>query len=50
MIWSGRRDNMEGDMTPLLGMPLSLVGYLRSLLVWYSIQRPDKSVMLNIRG
>ena len=29
MIWAGRRDNLVGDMTPLVGMPLSLVGEAR---------------------
>ena len=41
---------MAVDMTPISGMPLSLVGYLRVLLVWYSIQRPVKIVMLRIIG
>ena len=26
MIWASRRDHMVGDMTPLVGMPSSLVG------------------------
>ena len=50
MIWAGRRDHMEGYITPIAGMPSSSVGYLRELLVWYSIQRPDESVMIQIRG
>ena len=49
MIWSGRRDNPEGDITPLSVITLSLVGYLREILVWSSIQRSSKIVMLRIR-
>ena len=30
------------DITPLVGMPSSLVRYLRMLLVWIYIQRPAK--------
>ena len=40
MIWADRRDHLEGGTTPLAGMPSSSVGYLRSLLLWCSIQRP----------
>ena len=29
MIWADRRDHMVGDMTPLAGMPSSLVGEAR---------------------
>ena len=29
MIWAGRRDHMVGDMTPLAGIPSSLVGKAR---------------------
>ena len=36
-------------MTPLAGMPSSLVGYLRVLLVWSSIKNPEENVMLRIR-
>ena len=50
MIWAGRRDNLEGDTTPLAGMPSSSVVYLRELLVWYSIKSPNESVMLRITG
>ena len=50
MIWAGRRDNLEGYMTPLAGMSSSSVGYLRALLVWSSIQRPSKNLLLRIRG
>ena len=50
MIWAGIRDHMEGDITPLAGMTSSLVGYLRVLLAWSSIQMPNKSLMLWIRG
>ena len=46
MIWADRRDNMEGYMTPLAGMPLSSVVYLRDLLVRYYIQRPSESLMM----
>ena len=37
MIWAGRSDHLEGDITPIAGMNLSSVVYLRVLLVWYSI-------------
>ena len=50
MIWAGRRYHLEGDMTPLAGMSLLPVGYIRVLLAWSSIQRPSESVMLWIRG
>ena len=50
MIWSVRRDHPEGDMTPLAVMLSSLVASLRELLVCSSIKRPDKSVILKIRG
>ena len=49
-IWDVRRDHLEGAMTNLAGMPSSSVGYIRELLVWYSIQRPYKSVMIKIIG
>ena len=49
MIWASIRDHMEGDMTPLAVIPSSSVGYLRVLLAWYSIQRPDKILMMWIR-
>ena len=50
MIWAGRRDRLEGDMNPLVGMPSSSVGYLMSLLVWSSIQSPAEILMIQIRG
>ena len=50
MIWAGIRDHLAGDMTPLDGMPSSLVGYLSVLLIWSSIQRPNKRVILWIMG
>ena len=50
MIWASRRDYLAGYTTSLLGMPSSLVGYLRVLLVWSSIQMPVKYVMLMILG
>ena len=37
-------------MTTLAGIPSYLVGYIRASLVWSSIQRPTKSVMLQMRG
>ena len=49
MIWASRRYHMEGYMTPIAGMLLPSMGYLRVLLVWFSIQRPHKSVILRIR-
>ena len=50
MIRAGRRDNMEGDITPLVGMPSSLVVYLGAILVWSSIEMPAEIMMLQIRG
>ena len=50
MIWAGIRDHLAGDMTPLDGMPSSLVGYLSVLLICSSIQRPNKRVILWIMG
>ena len=50
MIWDGIRDHMEGDMTPLAGITSSSVGYIRVLLAWSSIKRPDESVTLCIIG
>ena len=50
MIWADKRDHLELDMTPLSGMPSSLVGYIRALLVWFSIQTTSKFVMMQIRG
>ena len=50
MLWAGRINDLSGDMNPLEGMPLSLVGYQSMLLVCYSIQRPAKSVILRIKG
>ena len=49
MIWAGRKDHLVGDMTPLAGMPSSLVGEARGSLEWSSISRPDGSVMLQKR-
>ena len=40
MIWSGRRYNLVGDMTPLVGMPSSLVGEARGSLEWSYITSP----------
>ena len=50
MIWDGRRDHLERDMTPISVMTSSSVVYLSSLLVRSSIQRTEKSVMPQIRG
>ena len=50
MIWSGKSVHLEGYMNPLAIMPSSSVGYLRKLLVWYSIKRPHLRVMLRIIG
>ena len=47
MIWADRRDHLVGDMTPLAGMPSSLVGEARGSLEWYSIPRPSRIVMLH---
>ena len=49
MIWASRRDHMAGDMTPLAGMPSSLVGEARGSLEWSSIQMPDGGVILGKR-
>ena len=49
MVWDGRRDHTEGDMTPLAVMPSLRIGYLRQLLVCPSIQSPVESVMLFMR-
>ena len=46
MIWDGKRDNLVGYMTPLLGITSLLVGEARGSLEWSSITMPDKSVML----
>ena len=46
MIWADKRDNLLEDMTPLVGMPLSLVGESRGSLEWSSIPRSAVSVML----
>ena len=46
MIWSGINDHLVGDITPLAGMPSSLVGEARVSLEWYSIPRSSGSVML----
>ena len=48
MVWSGRRDNLVGDMTPLVGMSSSLVGEARVSFECSSIPRPSGSVMLKI--
>ena len=50
MIWASRGGHMAGNMTPLLGIPLSLEGYPRALLAWLYIQRPSKSVMMWVIG
>ena len=49
MIRDGRRDHLVGDMTPLAGMPSSLVEEARGSLGWFSIPRPSVSVMLQKR-
>ena len=49
MIWAGRRDHLEVDMTPLMGMPSSLVRYIRVLLVCLYNQSPAKHLLLKIR-
>ena len=49
MIWSGRRYNLVGDMNPLVGMPSSFAGEAMGSLEWYSITRPDGSVMIQKR-
>ena len=49
MIWAGRRDNMVGDMTPLACMSSSLVAEARGSLVWSSIPRASKIVILQKR-
>ena len=41
---------MEGDMTPLSGIPSSSTGYPRLLLVWFCIQRPSNIFMLRMGG
>ena len=46
MIWADRRDYLVGDMTPIEGMPSSLVGEERVSLEWYSITKPSVSVIL----
>ena len=47
MIWDGRRDHLVGDMTPLAGMPSSLVGEARVSLEWSSITKPSVSMILH---
>ena len=49
MIWAGRRDHMVVDITPLAGMPSSLVGEARGSLEWSYIPRSVVSVMLQKR-
>ena len=49
MIWAGRRDHLVGDITPLAGMPSSLMGEARVSLGWSSIPMPVGSVMLQKR-
>ena len=46
LIWAGRRDHLVGDMTPLSGMPSSLVEEARGSLEWSYICRPARIVML----
>ena len=46
MIWADRRDHMVGEMTPIAGMPSSLVVEARGSSEWSSITRPAGSVML----
>ena len=38
IIWGGRRDYLEVDMTPIVGMPSSFAVYPRILLAWSSIK------------
>ena len=49
VIWYGRRYHMVVDMTPLAGMPSSLVVEARGSLKWLSIPMPARSVMLRKR-
>ena len=42
--------DMGHTPTLLAGMPSSLVGYLRVLLVWLYIPRTEKIVIMYIRG
>ena len=46
MIWAGRRDHLLRDMTPLTGMPSSLVVEVRGSLEWSSIPRPAVSLII----
>ena len=49
VIWAGRRDHLVGDMTPIVGMPSSLVEEARGSLELSSISRPSVSVILQKR-
>ena len=40
---------MTGYITPLVGIPSSLVEYPKGLLVWLFIQSPTKILMLHIK-
>ena len=46
MIWVVRRDHLVVDMTPLAGMPSSLVVEAKVSLEWFSIPRPSGIIML----
>ena len=49
LILAVRRDHLVGDMSPLAGMPPSLVGEARGSLEWSSIPRPSGILMLQKR-
>ena len=46
MVWAVKRDHLVGDITPLAGMPSSLVEEARVSLEWSSITGPARSEML----
>ena len=48
MIWSGIIYHLEVYMTPLAGMPSSLVGYIWLVLVRSSIKKTTTILMLQI--
>ena len=49
IIWDGRRDHLEGDMAPLVGMPSSLVGEAKGSLEWSFTPMPAGIMMLRKR-
>ena len=49
MIWDVRRDHLEGDMTPLVVMPSSLVGEAKGSLEWSFTPMPAGIMMLRKR-